>query len=159
MKSVFALTTILALAGNVRSQFHIHTRPTPTTTQAPHIEGPLSWKGVETAYLREFPSSSSQPWDSVRRQVEDFINNPSTANLNHWIPQTLAAPQATQTTQATQAAQATGEHTDATPLIPLGHEHVEHAAREARASTKALQWIGPIAPNGEVYAYYGGVQV
>ena len=54
--------------------------------------------------------------------------------------------------------ESTGGHPD-TPLVPLQHEHAEVAAREARASTKALQWIGPIAPNGEVYAYYGGLQV
>lgn len=66
---------------------------------------------------------------------------------------------ATRTNGATQAfavpTESSGRHPDA-PLVPLQHEH---AAREARASTKALQWIGPIAPNGEVYAYYGGLQV
>ena len=69
---------------------------------------------------------------------------------------------ATRTNDATQAfavpTESTGGHPD-TPLVPLQHEHAAVAAREARASTKALQWIGPIAPNGEVYAYYGGLQV
>ena len=48
--------------------------------------------------------------------------------------------------------ESTGGHPD-TPLVPLQHEHAAVAAREARASTKALQWIGPIAPNVPMFFY------
>ena len=154
MKSVFALA-VLALAGNVRSQlpFHIHTleRPTPTTSQAlPYGLEPQSSTWDYRGRLTMFPSSRHYQWDSVARQLSTFLNAfPTNALDIDWLgTQALAAPQKTEAADA-------APHVD-TPLVPLGHEH---AAREARASTKALQWIGPIAPNGEVYAYYGGIQV
>lgn len=36
--------------------------------------------------------------------------------------------------------------------------HLEHVNNNPSRTVKALEWIGPIAPAGEVYAYYGSIK-
>lgn len=135
MKSAFALA-VLALGGNVSAW-----RKKPSTSTSPpryDIDGAAILEGMADGPTIPYRGGDVLTYPPLVQYLVTRTNGAT---------QTFAVP-----------TESTGGHPDA-PLISLQHERAAVAAREARASTKALQWIGPIAPNGEVYAYYGGLQV
>ena len=172
MKSVLALA-ILAFAGNVRSQLLLSIPPSTPYSRGRPSSSAASFNSNSSSATSSSSSSSStasrplfphnwieppeqSPWPLATPVVDDWWTMPP----SQWpygytlYPRTEANAPTTFKTLAAPALESAGAaHVD-TPLIPLDHEHASR-----RAATAALQWIGPIAPNGEVYAYYGGLQV